>query len=109
MLYEHIIIKGNEEKKADFVLDRGGGFPSLLIEIENPIHQLFLKDGGPSAPANHARHQIAEWCSFIDQDSRNVAGEFAFLSGPKERLVLIGRGLDRKQEMLDTKFEGTLM
>ncbi len=99
---------GNEVRVADFILKRNGGFPPLLIEIENPAHRLFIKSGDLSSHANHARSQLAEWNSFISQDSRNVQGKFAFLAGPKEGLVIIGKGLDEKDRMLNTRFSGTL-
>ena len=60
-----------------------------------------------TAQANHARGQISEWVLFIDSDAvKNASGELNFLTGPKERLVIIGRGTEHKERLIDTKFDG---
>ena len=37
-------------------------------------------------------------------NSENCVGEMVFLTGPKERLVVIGRGLECEEAMRETKF-----
>ena len=105
--FEHKFYLNNEVKIADFVLEREQGMSSLLIELELPVHKVFTKKYDLTHQANHARKQISDWVSFIDKDSaRNASGEFSFLSGPKDRLVIIGRGLEHRERLIDTKFDG---
>lgn len=106
-LYEHPLHRGDSVRKADFILEREQGLPPLLIELESPVHQVFTKSMDLTASANHACQQIAEWVSFIDMESANTSDEYGFLAGPKERLVVIGRGLEHKQRLIETKFGGT--
>lgn len=106
--YEHILYLGEDQRKADFILEREDGLPPILIELENPTHKVFRKDGEPTYQTNHAKNQIAEWIQFIDQDSqRNASGEFSFLTGPKQRLVVLGRGLEHREKLINTKFSDT--
>ena len=108
--YEHVLIRNGEKRKADFILEREHGLPPLLIELESPVHKVFTKKGDLTAPVNHARQQITEWVSFIDTEPQsNAQGEFGFLSGPKERLIIIGRGLENRAKLIDTKFDGTVV
>lgn len=109
-LYDHILRRGTESLKADFILEREEGFPPILIELESPVHPVFTKAMDLTAPANHARQQISEWVSFIDSDPAiNAPAELTFLTGPKERLVIIGRGLEHRTRLIDTKFDGTII
>lgn len=106
-LFEQKLYLGEEMRKADFILEREQGLPSMLIELESPVHKVFTKKGDLTAQANHARQQISEWVSFIERDpARNASGEKSFLTGHKERLVVIGRGLESREELIDTKFDG---
>lgn len=108
-LYEHILYRGTESRKADFILEREQGLPPILIELESPVHPVFTKNMELTAPANHARQQISEWVSFIDSDAvNNASGELNFLTGTKERLIIIGRGLEHKERLIDTKFDGVV-
>src|SRR3990172_983554 len=101
--YEHILYHNTEIRKADFILQREQGLPPILIELESPIHSVFTKTMDLTAQANHARGQISEWVLFIDSDAvKNASGELNFLTGPKERLVIIGRGTEHKERLIDT-------
>jgi hypothetical protein len=101
---------GDDVRRADFVLQREQGMPGLLIELENPAVKVFRKNGELTAEANHACNQIAEWVKFIDRDAAtNAAGEFSFLIGPKQRLVVIGRGMEHVEEMLNSRFTDTVI
>lgn len=107
-LFEHPIYLENEVRVADFILEREPGLPALLVELESPVHKVFRKNGELTAEANHAKNQIAEWVAFIDQDAqRNASGDFAFLAGPKQRLVIMGRGMEHREKLLRTKFTDT--
>jgi hypothetical protein len=91
--FEHRLFSGDEERVADFILQREFAFPALLIELENPARPAFREDGQLSQYANHAREQIREWVQFIDDNPNNRSGDFEFLAGEKNRLVVIGEGL----------------
>ncbi len=109
-LFDHELRCGNEVRKADFILEREAGLPALFIELESPIHKVFQKNGEFTKEVNHAKHQIAEWISFIERESNiNASGEMAFLAGPKQRLVVIGRGLEVREKLLNTKFTDTII
>lgn len=106
--FEHKIYFGDRMRKADFVLEREAGLPPLLIELEAPSHNVFRANEDLTSQANHARAQIAEWVSFIDRDSkRNTSGNFEFLAGPKQRLVVMGKGLQHEASLLNTRFTDT--
>lgn len=109
-LFEHILLRNGEKRKADFILEREQGLPPMLIELESPVHKVFTARLDLSAEANHARQQISEWVSFIDTEPQsNARGDLSFLSGPKERLIIIGRGLENRSELIETKFDGTVI
>ena len=108
LFFEHELRLGDQLRKADFILEREAGFPPLLMELESPVHRLFRNDGDLTREANHAKEQIAEWVSFIDQDAQcNVQGEMGFLLGPKQRLVVMGRGLEHRELLLRQRWTDT--
>ena len=108
LLYEHPLHFGAEVRRADFILERGIGLPAFLIELESPAYNVLRADGQLTEQANHARAQIAEWVAFIDQDAqRNASGELAFLAGPKQRLVIMGRGTADREVLLQQRFTDT--
>lgn len=107
--FEHPLYLAGEKRVADFILQRGNGQPPLLIELENPVHKVFTRTGDLTKEANHARRQITDWVRFIRENSDNAKGEMQFLSGPVDRLVIMGRGLERYQEMLETRYGDTLI
>ncbi len=106
---EHELYLDGERVVADLILDRGPGSPALLIELENPIHPLFTKSGDYTSHANHARGQISDWVRFIDENSENTRGDMKFLAGPKQRLVVIGRGMDHAERMRVSTYGEALM
>lgn len=106
-LFEHRLFYGGEERKADFILEREQGLPAILIELESPVHKVFTRRHDFTKEVNHAKAQISEWVSFIAKDSvRNASGETSFLTGPKEQIVIIGRGLDERERLIDSQFGG---
>ena len=108
LFFEHELWLGQAMRKADFILERETGFPALLVELESPVHQVFRRDGNLTHEATHAKEQIAEWTSFIDRDvQRNAQGEMLFLAGPKQRLVVIGRGLEHRDLLLKQRWTDT--
>jgi hypothetical protein len=107
--FEHELSLRGERRVADFILQRDDGMPALLIELENPSVKIFKNNGELTAEANHAKNQISEWIRFIDQNQENIKDDMYFLSGPKQRLVVMGKGLEYQQEMIDSKFTDTTM
>lgn len=107
---EHSFYLNGTERIADIILEREHGMPAWLIELESPAAPVFKKNGDLTYEANHAKGQITEWDQFITLDpARNAAGEFAFLAGPRQRLVVIGRGLQHRDLMLRSRFSDTII
>jgi hypothetical protein len=107
--YEQRLYLGDEMRKADFILEREQGLPAIFIELESPVHKIFTKKFDLRAPANHARQQISEWVQFVESDpQRNASGLYNFMTGPKERMVIIGKGLEEKDRLLNTKYDGVI-
>ena len=102
--FEYELFLNGSKRKADLILERETGFPALLIELENSFHKVFKNNEELAVQANHAGEQIKEWVKFIELNSENAKGKMQFLTGPKDRLVIIGRGLDCIDAMKDSKF-----
>jgi len=101
LFFEHELYCRGEVRKADFILQRDFGQPALLIELESPVHRVFRADGHLTSEATHAKGQIAEWIWFIEQEPpKDAQGEMGFLLGKKDRLVVIGRGLEHRDALL---------
>lgn len=108
--YDYKIFLAGEYRKADFILEREKGMPALLIELENPSFKLFKQNGELTAQANHAKNQIAEWIKFIEQNpEQNAKGEMDFLNGPKQRLVIMGKGMEHLKKMVNSRYSDTIM
>lgn len=91
--FEHeLLSEADKNQKADFILEMQSMFPALLIELESPSSRLLRKNGELTAEANHAREQIARWARLIEEIPKNSEGRMSFLKGPKERLIIMGRG-----------------
>lgn len=107
--FEKKLFLGKEYRIADFILEREKGMPALLIELESPSNKLFKKNGEFTAEANHAKHQIAEWVKFIEQNPENRKAEMDFLNGDKQRLIIIDKGMEHLDKMIDSKYSDTIM
>lgn len=106
-LFERKLYLGDETRKADFILEREQGLPSIFIELESPVHNVFTKNYDLTAQANHASQQITEWVQFVENDpQRNAFGEYNFMTGTKERMVIIGRGVEDKERLINMKYGG---
>ncbi len=106
-LYEHMLYLKREMRKADFILEREQGLPSIFIELESPVHNVFTKKGDLTAQSSHARQQVSEWVKYVENEPQtNATEEHSFLTGPKERMVVIGRGLEYRERLIDTKYDG---
>jgi len=107
--FEKKLFLGKDYRIADFILEREKGMPALLIELESPSNKLFRKNGEITAEANHAKHQIAEWVKFIEQYPENRKVEMDFLNGKKQRMVIMGRGMEHLDKMIDSKYSDTTL
>lgn len=93
-------------KKTDFVFkDATGDF--LLVELERPDFQLFLKNGHPSRELNHAKSQITDWKRYIEDNLSTVQRELglAGISANPNGLIVIGRSktlTDDNRRLLST-------
>jgi hypothetical protein len=105
---DHELRSGDEVRVADLILEQEVALPSLLIELESPTHKIVTKKGEWSAAVNHARAQIADWDRLIQTDpERNASGEMSFLLGKRDRLVIIGRGLEHREQLLRSRHTDT--
>jgi len=106
-LYDHKLYLGIEMRKADFILEREQGLPAIFLELESPVHNVFTKKNDLTAQANHARQQISEWIQFVENaPQQNASGEYSFMTGHKERMVILGRGVENKERLINTKYDG---
>lgn len=56
---------------------------------------------------HYTSQQISEWVKFVENDPmRNASGEYNFMTGPKERMVIIGLGVEDKERLINTKYGG---
>ncbi|EWS64565.1 hypothetical protein Y695_02192 [Hydrogenophaga sp. T4] len=107
-LFEQRLQLNGETRIADFILGREQGLPSIFIELESPVHEVFTKRGDLTAQVNHARQQVSEWVKYVElAPQSNASGELEFLTGPKERMIIIGKDTDKKDRLIDTKHDGT--
>ncbi len=108
--FELPLYLSNEKRKADFILERDLANPGMLIELENPCHKVYKKDGNITAETTHAKGQIAEWVEYIDNNPGiNASGDMSFLVGPKQRMIIIGRGLEHIDRMTNSKHTDTII
>lgn len=106
-LYEHKLYLNGEMRKADFILQREQGLPPIFIELESPVYNVFNKKGDLTSQSNHARQQVSEWVKYVENEPHtNATGEYSFLTGTKEKMVVIGRGIENRERLIDTKYDG---
>jgi hypothetical protein len=60
------------------------------VEIENPRHKLFNKNGDFSSAVNHALRQVEDWQEWIEDNLSVVQKKFPDISSPLG-FVVIGR------------------
>jgi hypothetical protein len=80
------------KRDTDFVFCEASG-DYLLVEIEQPSHQLFRNDGQQREELTHAIDQIIDWRRYIEDNLRTVQNEhgLAGISANPSCLVVIGR------------------
>lgn len=105
--FEHPIYKEDKiqvKYKADFVLDMGTGNRALLIELENQKHKIFRKNGHFRSEITHAVAQTKDWSKAITEFPHlNATGDFRFLLGEQDRMVVVGTGTKDEKRLNDTK------
>lgn len=108
--FEHDLFLLQEKRTADFILARETGMSALLIELESPVHRVLTKTGEWTSQVNHAKAQIADWVRFIQEaPDQNARGEMAFLAGPVQRMVILGRGLEYAEQLRNSRYTDTII
>ena len=79
-------------RDTDFVFREPSG-DYLLVEIEQPSHQLFRNDGQQREELTHAVDQIIDWRRYIEDNLHTVQNELGLdsISSNPSCLVVIGR------------------
>lgn len=115
VFFEYELTGKDESRVADFVLRRDVSMPALLVELESPVHPVVTRSGDWTYQVNHARGQIDTWERLIDSfpdmnaNEENKCGDMTFLRGRRDRLVVIGRGLEASEEMKGSSYGGTMI
>jgi ppGpp synthetase/RelA/SpoT-type nucleotidyltranferase len=87
--WSEISIGLGTQYRMDFLIREANG-DYIVVEIENPKHQVITKSGDISAPVNHARQQVEDWQEWIEDNLPTVQRTFPDMSAPKG-LIIIGR------------------
>jgi hypothetical protein len=103
IFYEHPLKdeNGNVCYRIDFVIELTTG-RYILVELENPKHELFTSKGEFRQIVNHAENsQVLQWMLWIRQHFNLIAGTFPGIVAP-EGLIIVGRSsnLDIEQRNL---------
>ncbi len=77
------------EHRIDFMVRRPNA-TYLLVELENPRHQITTQAGDFTAEVNHALCQVEDWQEWIEGNLTTVQGYYPEMTSP-EGLVVIGR------------------
>ena len=84
--------------KMDLVVRSAGVTEDiLLIELENPRHNIFTRDGRPRKAVTHAKQQVEDWLRWVQE---HPGDSFVGTLGgvPPRGLVVIGRSRDLDNE-----------
>ena len=84
--------------KMDLVVRSAGVTEDvLLIELENPQHNIFTRDGRPRKAVIHAKQQVEDWLRWVHE---HPADAFVRTLGgvPPRGLVVIGKSRDLDDE-----------
>jgi ppGpp synthetase/RelA/SpoT-type nucleotidyltranferase len=77
------------EYRMDFLVREATG-DYILVELENPRHQLFTRTGNPTAAVTHAVQQVEDWQEWIGQNLATVQRTYPEMLVPTG-IVVIGR------------------
>jgi hypothetical protein len=65
LLYEYPLFEeGKVQYKIDFVVEVTSG-KYILVELENPNHRIFTRNGDFTQAVNHAERQVSDWFVWI--------------------------------------------
>lgn len=91
MFYEYALQENSKTQYVmDFVVEVTTG-RYILVELENPKHNIFKANGDFSQPVNHAENQVQDWMLWIRQHYSIIERELPGIVAP-EGLIVIGRG-----------------
>jgi hypothetical protein len=80
---------------TDFIIEEPSpdGSCSILVEIENSNHNLFLRNNDLSAPLRHALKQVSDWRQWLRKNSRYASESLGIsnIDSDSRALVIIGR------------------
>ena len=87
----HPQAKLGAEYITDFIIEEPSH--SILVEIENSNHNLFLQNNDLSAPLRHALKQISDWRQWLRKNSRYASESLGInnIDSDSPALVIIGR------------------
>lgn len=87
------------DRATDFVFREPTG-EYLLVELENPSHLLFRKDGHQSALLTHAIGQVADWRRYLEDNLLTVQRELGLdgISSNPQCLIVIGRSVSLNEK-----------
>ena len=88
-VFSEVQIGLGTEYQLDFLVREADG-KYIIVEIENPRHRIFNKDGYFSSAVNHGLSQIEDWQEWIENNLSTVQKRFAEMSSPRG-ILIIGR------------------
>ncbi len=87
--FSEVAIGLGTDFKMDFMVREPDG-AYLLIELENPNHNLFTAAGDFTAAVNHAQRQVEDWQQWIDENLSLMQKRYPDILSPRG-LIVIGR------------------
>jgi len=95
-IFSEVSIGLGTEYRIDFVIREADG-TYVLVEIENPRHNLFNKSGDFTAAVSHAQRQVEDWQEWIEDNLSSMQKRFPDIVSPRG-LVVIGRSINLSAE-----------
>jgi hypothetical protein len=90
LLYEYPLTdQGKLVHKVDFIVEFTTG-RYILVELENPKHEIFTKRGDYSSMVGHAEKQVEDWIHFVRKNHEMLENDLPGIIAP-EGIVIIGR------------------
>lgn len=91
-VWSEVAIGIGTEYRIDFVIREADG-SYLLVELENPSHQLFTSAGDFAAVVNHAVRQVEDWQEWIEENISTAQKLLPGIIAPRG-LVIVGSSSD---------------
>jgi len=84
-------VRLGKKYKIDIVIRTAGVTEDVfLVELENPSHSIFTRDGRPRKEVTHAKQQVEDWLRWI-KENPNAAFVQTLRGLPPRGLVVIGK------------------